>query len=88
VPKLRVPAARRAGLASDGTRIVGHPGLADAGAADTVPVQRLVGHLFHASLTFALSWTASARGGTARGTGGEQKKLTRVLEATMNGPSG
>ena len=29
---------------------------------------------------------ASLRGGTARGTGGERTNLTRVLEATMNGP--
>ena len=28
----------------------------------------------------------ACRGGTARGTGGERRNLTRVLEATMNGP--
>ena len=63
-------------------------GLADVDAAHPVPVQRLVGHLFHASLHLLPSGLASLRGGTARGTGGERKKLTRVLEATMNGPSG
>src|SRR5262249_43464807 len=31
---------------------------------------------------------ATPRGGTARGTGGERENLTRVLEATMNSPSG
>src|SRR6266704_6216990 len=33
-------------------------------------------------------WTVNLPRGTARGTGGERKNLTRVLEATMNGPSG
>ena len=34
------------------------------------------------------SRTAHLPGGTARGTGGERRNLTRVLEATMNSPSG
>ena len=63
----------------------GHPGLADVDAADPVPVQRLVTHLLHASHPLHCR-TASLRGGTARGAGGERKKLTRVLEATMNSP--
>ena len=62
------------------------PGLADVDAAHPVPVRRLVGHLFHASFTSAFLALASLRGGTARGTGGERRNLTRVLVAAMNGP--
>ena len=83
----RSPAAP--GCLSDGTRIVATMlGLADVDAAHPVPVQRLVGHLFHASLTSPFPRTAHLPGDTARGTGGERRNLTRVLEAAMNGPSG
>jgi len=63
-----------------------HPGLADVDAAHPVPVQRLAGHLVRVRPSSARPRAASLRGGTARGTGGERKNLTRVLEAAMNSP--
>ena len=87
--------AEAAGLSHPPRRVPirGHPdrhchlGLADINAAYPVPVQRLIGHLFHATLPPpAPGLLACLPGGTARGAGGERKKLTRVLEATINGP--
>ena len=85
MPKVRVSLARRAGSLSDGTRIVA--------AMPTLPISmphtryRYSGSSVTSSTFLTSSFrTANLRGGTARGTGGERKKLTRVLEATMNGP--
>jgi len=82
-----VSAARRAGLLSDGTRIVA----ASPALPMSMPHTR---SRYSGSSVTSSSWpsslplrgAASVRGGTARGTGGERKKLTRVLEATMNNP--
>ena len=63
-----------------------HPGFADVDAAHPVPVQRLVRHLFHVFPSRSGSRACCPQGGTARGTGGERKNLTRVLEAAMNSP--
>ena len=85
VPKLRVSWARRAGSLSEGTRIVA-----------TMPALPM--SMPHTRSRYSgSSVTSSTRlaspfphlpppGGAARGTGGERKKLTRVLEATMNSP--
>ena len=82
---MRVSLARRAGLRSDGTRIVA--------ATPALPMSmphtrsRYSGSSVTSSTRPTSSFpAASQRAGTARGTGGERKNLTRVLEATMNGP--
>ena len=79
--------ARRAGSLSEGTRIVATmPAL-------PISMPHTRSRYSGSSVTSSTRpspvlslWTANLPGGTARGTGGERKKLTRVLEATMNGP--
>ena len=85
VPKLRVSAARRAGLASDGTRIVATiPAL-----PMSMPHTRsrysgssVISSIPHLSQPGLLACEVVPPGEP----GGERKKLTRVLEATVNGP--
>ena len=87
VPKLRVSAARRAGSLSEGTRMVAaipalpmsmpQPGPGTAARPSPLP-----------RVPPLLDWAVSLRGGTARGTGGERKKLTRVLERNIERPLG
>jgi site-specific DNA recombinase len=62
------------------------PSLADVDAAHPVPVQRLVGHLFHVSLTSAFLHLLACEVVPPGEPGGERRNLTRVLVATMNGP--
>ena len=86
VAKLRVSDARRAGSLSDGTRIVAYI------SALPMSMPHTRSRYSGSSVTSSSSlpspfWTLlHLPGGTARGTGGERKKLTRVLEATINGP--
>ncbi len=88
VPKLRVSAARRTGLASDGTRIVATspalpismPHTRSRYSGSSVTSSTRVPHLFVPGL---LACEVAPPGEP----GGKRKKLTRVLEATMNGPA-
>ena len=90
VPKLRVSWARRAGSLSDGTRIVATI------CALPISMPHTRSRYSGSSVTsstrppsaFCPSGLLSCEQVPPGDPGGKRKKLTRVLEATMNGPSG
>jgi hypothetical protein len=65
-----------------------HLRLADIDAAHPVPVQRLIGHLFHTSLHLPVPGPLACccQEAPPGEPGASGKKLTRVLVATVNGP--
>src|SRR5262249_58917689 len=60
-----------------------HARLTDVDATHPAPVQRLVGHLFQRPSPIQACYPAS---GYRPGNRGRAERLTRVLEATINGP--